>query len=295
MRQRLGARWRGSTGPRRPWQCSRQARRQGHQRHYHQQQWASQPPVQHQQQWASQAPAQQQQSQKHQRQPQQQQQRKSGHPSGWGPSRVCFRCDQPGHFYAECRAIPPAPLNTCPPAPYTAPQGYQQANCSAISPADYAYSSGEHGQQIPTPPASHGPPVPPDSSWSFSTNRAVMTQFCPPGESVSLSRIVSNNSSRRIPAGVTRSFSNSSLLSTFAAQPQNSRSAVWIGDSGASCHMSNDASKMYCVRLPLPDQREVTTSDGTGLRVECIGNINEVTYGKSDNQSRCVMSRTYRT
>ena len=45
--------------------------------------------------------------------------------------------------------------------------------------------------------------------------------------------------------------------------------------------MSNDAS-MYCVRLPLPDQREVTTSDGTGLRVECIGNIDVVFYGKSD-------------
>ena len=46
--------------------------------------------------------------------------------------------------------------------------------------------------------------------------------------------------------------------------------------------MSNDASKMYCVRLPLPDQWEVTTSDGTGLRVECIGNIDVFFYGKSD-------------
>ena len=76
----------------------------GHQHHHHQQQWASQPLVQYQQQWASQPPAQQQQQ------------------------RVCFRCGQPGHFYAECRAIPPAPLNTCPPAPYITPQGDQQAN-----------------------------------------------------------------------------------------------------------------------------------------------------------------------
>ena len=41
-----------------------------------------------------------------------------------GTSRVCFRCGQPRYFYSECRAIPPAPLNTYPPAPlYTTQQG----------------------------------------------------------------------------------------------------------------------------------------------------------------------------
>ena len=84
----------------------------GHQPHHHQQQWASQTLVQYQQEWASQSPAQQQQPQKHQRQPQQhqrqpqqqqrqpqrQQQRPPGHLAGWGPSRVCFRCGQPGHL-----------------------------------------------------------------------------------------------------------------------------------------------------------------------------------------------------
>ena len=74
-----------------------------------QQQWASQPPAQ-QQQWALQPPAQQQQPQTHQRQPPQrqlqQQQRPPEHSGGWGPSRVCFRCGQPGHFYTECRAVP---------------------------------------------------------------------------------------------------------------------------------------------------------------------------------------------
>ena len=103
----------------------------GHQ-HHHQQQWASQPVVQQQQQWASQPPAQQQQwasqpparqqqPQTHQRQPPQrqlqQQQKPPGYSGGWGPSRVCFRCGQPRHFYAECRAVPPAPLNACPPTP----------------------------------------------------------------------------------------------------------------------------------------------------------------------------------
>ena len=133
-----------------------------------------------------------------------------------------------------------------------------------------------------TPLAPHGPPVPSDSSWNFSTDRAVMTQFCPPGEFASSSGFVSNSSTYIIPASVTRSFSSNYLPSAFAAQSRNSRSDVWIGDSGASCHMANDASKMYCVRPPLSDQQEVTTSDGTRLRVEYVGNIDVVFHGRSD-------------
>ena len=94
------------------------------QHHHHQQQRASQPLGQQQQQWALQPPAQQQQPQTHRQQPPQrqlqQQQRPRGHSGGWRPSRVCFRCGQPGHFYAECRAVPPAP--------YITPQDDQQAN-----------------------------------------------------------------------------------------------------------------------------------------------------------------------
>ena len=151
------------------------------------------------------------------------------HPGGWGPSRVCFRCGQPGHFYAECRAVPPAPLNACPPAPYITSQHDQQVNYSVTSPGDCASSSGEHGHLMPTPPAPHGTPAPSDSSWSFSTDRAVMTQFCPPGESVDLSGFVSSSSARIVPT------------SAFAAQSYNSSRDFWIGDSGASCHMTNDA------------------------------------------------------
>ena len=127
------------------------------------------------------------------------------------------------------------------------------------------------------------PPVPSDSSWSFSTDRAVMSQFCPPGESVSLSGIVSSSSTRTVPARVvTGQSSNNYLYSAFTAQSKGSSSDVWIGDSGESCHMTNEASKMYCVRPPHPDQREVTSSDGTRLRVECIGNIDVVFYGRND-------------
>ena len=258
------------------------------QQHHHQQQWASQPVVQQHQQWASQPPAQQQQwasqpraqqqqwalqppalqqqPQTHQRQPPQRQlqqhQRPPGHSGGWGPSRVCFRCGQPGHFYTKCRAVPPAPFST--------PQHGQQANYSATSPGDYASSSEEYGDQMPTPPVPQGTPAPSDSSWSFSTERAVMTQFCPPGESMDWSRFVSNSSARIVPN------------SAFTSQSHKSRSDFRVGDSGASCHMTNDASKMYCMRPPHFDQKEVITSNGTRLKVECVGNIDVIFHGRSD-------------
>ena len=117
---------------------------------------------------------------------------------------------------------------------------------------------------------------------SFSIDRAVMTQFCPADKSVSLSRIVSSSSIGTVPARITRPFSKNYLHSAFAAQSKGSCSDVWIGDSDASCHMTNNAPKMYCVRPPLLDQRDVTTSDGTRLRVECVGNIDVVFQGRSD-------------
>ena len=97
---------------------------------------------------------------------------------------------------------------------------------------------------MPTPPATHGPLLPSDSSCKFSTDQAMMTQFCPSGEFVSSSGILNNSSTRRIPASVTRQFLSNYLPSAFAAQPKDSRSGVWIGDSGASCHMTDDATKM---------------------------------------------------
>ena len=82
---------------------------------------------------------------------------------------------------------------------------------------------------MPTPPAPQGTPAPSDSCWSFSTDQAVMTQFCPPGGSVDLSGSVSSSSARIVPTNA------------FAAQPLNSCSDFWIGDSGASCYMTSDA------------------------------------------------------
>ena len=78
-------------------------------------------------------------------------------------------------------------------------------------------------------------------------------------------------------------FSSNYLSSAFAAQSKNNSSSdVWIGGNGTSCHMTNHASNMYCVRRPPSDQWEVTTSDGTRQRVEYVGNIDVVFHGRSD-------------
>ena len=41
---------------------------------------------------------------------------------------------------------------------------------------------------------------------------------------------------------------------------------------------------MYCVRPPPLDQREIITSNGTRLRVDCIGNIDVLFYGRSQEK-----------
>ena len=127
--------------------------------------------------------------------------------------------------------------------------GDPHANYSSNSPGDYASClGGDYGlpqqQQMPSPPVLHKPPVLSDSSWNSSTDRTVMTQFCLSGESVSSSGILSNSSTRRVSASVPRPFSSNYLPSAFAALSKDNSSDVWIGDGSASCHMTNDASKI---------------------------------------------------
>ena len=59
-------------------------------------------------------------------------------------------------------------------------------------------------------------------------------------------------------------------------------SDVWIGDSGASSHMTNDASRMYYLRLPSSRPTGSHTSDGIRQRVEYIGNIDVIFHESID-------------
>ena len=80
---------------------------------------------------------------------------------------------------------------------------------------------------MPAPPAPHGPPVPSESSWNSSIGWAVITQFCPPGEYVSSSGILSNSSTRRVWASEPRPFSSKYLPSAFAAQSKDNSSDIY--------------------------------------------------------------------
>ena len=94
-----------------------------------------------------------------------------------------------------------------------------------------------------------------------------MAQFAPPGKYERL-----------------RGFS---LPNAFAVQTAVTTD-VWIGDSGASSHMTNDASQMYGVRPPCPDEAHITISDGTRRRVMQIGNI-DVFHGRTDEPITCLL------
>ncbi|CAN0010094.1 unnamed protein product, partial [Ascophyllum nodosum] len=71
------------------------------------------------------------------------------------------------------------------------------------------------------------------------------------------------------------------LHSVFILQSGSSENDVWIADSGASCHMTHDRTRMYNVR-PLPPGPETTTiGDRRKIKVEYIGNMDVIFHGKT--------------
>ena len=159
-------------------------KRDGKGRPLNQRQPQHQPRHQREQQPAQQQHYQQRYQQYQQQEPQQQYQRyqprhpqqPAQHSGGWGPSRVCFRCDKHGHFLSECRAVPPTRF----PDPYKGAQAVTYTYSE-----DYVnFGSGRPpSQSTPAPPDQHGPPVPSESSWSSFSEEATLAQFAPPGKS----------------------------------------------------------------------------------------------------------------
>ena len=245
-------------------QPQHQPRHQREQQPTHQpQQQQYQPWHQREQQYQQQEPQQQYQRYQPRHQPQQPAQ----HAGGWGPSRVCFRCGKHGHFLSEYRAVPP----TRSPDPYT---GAQAATYSYSE--DYAdFGSGlPPSQSPPAPPDLHGPPVPSESSWSSSSEQATLAQFAPPGKFH-----VPNES---VVGDVT--VPGSYLHSAFVVQSGSNDDDVWIADSGASCHMTHDRTRMYNARPPPPGRETLTIGDRRRIKVEYIGNMDLIFHGKSDQR-----------
>ena len=152
--------------------------------------------------------------------------------------------------------------------------GAQAANYSYSE--DYAdFGSGPPpSQSAPTPPDLHGSPVPSESSWSPFSEQATLAQFAPPGKSH-----VPNES---VVGDVTVPVSY--LHSAFVVQSGSNEDGVWIADSGTSCHMTHDRTRMYNMRPPPPGRETITIGDRRRVSVEYIGNMDVIFHGKSDQR-----------
>ena len=136
--------------------------------------------------------------------------------------------------------------------------GAQAANYSYSE--DYAdFGSGPPPpQSAPAPPDLHGSSVPSESSWSSFSEQATLAHFAPPGKPH-----VPNES---VVGDVT--VPGSYLHSAFVVQSGSNEDDVWIADSGASCHMTHDRTRMYNMRPPPPGREPITIGDRRRISVE---------------------------
>ena len=74
------------------------------------------------------------------------------------------------------------------------------------------------------------------------------------------------------------------LHSAFVVQSGSNEDDVWITDSGASCHMTHDRTRMYNVRPPPPGRETITTGDRRRISIEYIGNMDVIFHGKTDQR-----------
>ena len=167
-----------------------------------------------------------------------------------------------------CRAVPPTRF----PDPYTVAQA---ATYLDEDYTDFGSGSGPPpSQSTPAPPDPYGPPVPSESSWSSFSEQAPLAQFVPPGKSR-----VPNES---VVGDIT--VPGSYLHSAFVVQSGSNENDVWIADSGASCHMTHDGTRMYNARPPPPGRETITIGDRRRISVEYVGNRDVIFHGKSDQR-----------
>ena len=74
------------------------------------------------------------------------------------------------------------------------------------------------------------------------------------------------------------------LHSAFVVQSGSNENDVWIADSGASCHMTHDGTRMYNARPPPPGRETITIGDRRRISVEYAGNRDVIFHGKSDQR-----------
>ena len=265
----------GKSRPPNQRQPQHQPRHQGEQQPTHQlQQQQYQPQHQRQQQPAHQQQYQQRHQQYQRQEPQQQYKRyqprhqpqqPAQRSRGWGPSRVCFRCGQHGHFLSELRAVSPTRF----PDPYAG--AYAVTHSYSEDYADFG-SGPPPSQSAPVPSDPHGPPVPSESSLRSFSEQATLAEFTPQGKL--------HIPSESVVGGVT--VPGSYLHSAFLVQSVSNEDDVWVSDGGASCHMTHDRTRIYNVRPPPPGRESIAIGDRRRIKAEYIGNMDVIFHGKTD-------------
>ena len=74
------------------------------------------------------------------------------------------------------------------------------------------------------------------------------------------------------------------LHSAFVVQSGSNENDVWIADSGTSCHMTHDGTRMYNARPPPPGCETITIGDRRRISVEYVGKMDVIFHGKSDQR-----------
>ena len=112
---------------------------------------------------------------------------------------------------------------------------------------------------------------------SFGHSQALQAHFLQPGE-FPRSYVLSDWSSNSGSVG------GSYLPAVFIGQPVGIEQVgdVWIGDSGATSHMSRSADLMYDTRLPPPHRSRIILDDGSIKTVHFIGKIDLVFHSRTD-------------
>ena len=59
---------------------------------------------------------------------------------------------------------------------------------------------------------------------------------------------------------------------------------IWIADSGASCHMTHDRTRLYTLRPSPPGRQVIPSGDLPKLKVECVGNIDVIFHDYTDER-----------
>ena len=81
------------------------------------------------------------------------------------------------------------------------------------------------------------------------------------------------------------SVGGSYLPSAFVGQPVevDQVNDVWIGDSGATTHMTRNADMMYDTRFPSPHRSRTILGDGSIRQVQFVGKVDLVFHSKIDH------------